>query len=195
VLCGFGFLHSVPQDFSILPLYGGGGWQKNLPPPKALFAGVVVLHPVILVAHPGTAQIGRSSYDGASGSTADYLSLQMINRHKSPCPFGKGVPETGQPCFRSVRREIRRTTSRGGTIRSTPVSVSSCRWQADAGRRRDGVAICHPMNRGFQNGSPCADCMGKAGSLAEMQPCPAAPAGVAIPLGERTCPTNGRATT
>ena len=41
----------------------------------------------------------------------------------------------------------------------------------------------------------CADCMGRAGSLAEMQPCPAAPAGAAIPLGERTCPTNGRATT
>ncbi|WP_195543730.1 hypothetical protein [Massiliimalia timonensis] len=94
-----------------------------------------------------------------------------------------------------MRREIRRTTSRGGTIRSTPVSVSSCRWQVDAGRRRDGVAIYHPMNRGFQNGNPCADCMCKAGSLAEMQPCPAAPAGVAIPLGERTCPTNGRATT
>ena len=67
--------------------------------------------------------------------------------------------------------------------RSTPVSVSSCRWQVDAGRRRDGVAIYHPMNRGFQNGNPCADCMGKAGSLAEMQPCPAAPAGDAIPLG------------
>ena len=33
--------------------------------------------------------------------------------------------------------------------------------------------------------------MDKAGSLAEMQPCPAAPAGAAIPLGERTCPTNG----
>ena len=42
VLCGFGFLYSVPQVFSILPLCGGGGWQKNLPPPKALFACVVV---------------------------------------------------------------------------------------------------------------------------------------------------------
>lgn len=31
--------------------------------------------------------------------------------------------------------------------------------------------------------------------MAAMQPCPAAPAGAAIPLGERTCPTNGRATT
>ena len=71
----------------------------------------------------------------------------------------------------------------GGTICSTLVSVSSCRWQVDAGRRRDGVAIYHPMNRGFQSGNPCADCMGKAGSLAEMQPCPAAPAGAAIPLG------------
>ena len=87
VLCGFGFLHSVPQGFSILPLCGGGGWQKNLPPPKALFAGVVMLHPVILVEHPRTAQIGRSSHSGAPGSTADYLGLQMINRHKSPCPF------------------------------------------------------------------------------------------------------------
>lgn len=67
--------------------------------------------------------------------------------------------------------------------------------RVDTGRRRDGVAIYHPMNRGFQNGNPCADCMGKAGSLAEMQPCPAASAGAAIPLGERTCPTNGRATT
>ena len=76
-----------------------------------------------------------------------------------------------------------------------PVSVSSCQWQVDAGRRRDGVAIYHPMNRGFQNGNPCADCMGKAGSLVEMQPCPAAPAGDASPLGERTCPTNGRDTT
>ena len=87
VLCGFGFLHSVPQGFSILPLCGGGGWQKNLLPPKALFACVVVLHPVILVEHSGTAQIGRSSHGGASGSTADHLGLQMINRHKSPCPF------------------------------------------------------------------------------------------------------------
>ena len=51
------------------------------------------------------------------------------------------------------------------------------------------------MNRGFQNGNPCTDCVDKAGSLAEMQPCPAAPEGAAIPLGERTCPTNGRATT
>ena len=84
---------------------------------------------------------------------------------------------------------------RGGTNRSTPVSVPSCRWQVDAGRRRDEVAIYHPMNRGFQNENPCADCMGKAGSLAEMQPCPAASADAAIPLGERTCPTNGRATT
>ncbi|OUP77577.1 hypothetical protein B5F08_08435 [Anaeromassilibacillus sp. An172] len=45
------------------------------------------------------------------------------------------------------------------------------------------MAIYHPMNRGFQSGNPCADCMGKAGSLIEMQPCPAAPAGAAIPLG------------
>ena len=87
VLCGFGFLHSIPQGFPILPLCGGGGWQKNLPPSKSLFAGVVVLHSVILVEHPGTAQIGRSSHGGAPGSTADYLSLQMINRHNSPCPF------------------------------------------------------------------------------------------------------------
>ena len=36
---------------------------------------------------------------------------------------------------------------------------------------------------GFQNGNPCADCVDKAGSLAEMQPCPSAPAGAAIPLG------------
>lgn len=41
VLCGFGFLHSVPQGFPILPLCGSGGWQKNLPPPKSLFACVV----------------------------------------------------------------------------------------------------------------------------------------------------------
>ena len=87
VLCGFGFLHSIPQGFSILPLCGGRGWQKNLPPSKSLFAGVVVLHSVILVEHLGTAQIGRSSHGGASGSTADHLGLQMINRHKSPCPF------------------------------------------------------------------------------------------------------------
>ncbi|EEG92882.1 hypothetical protein ROSEINA2194_03315 [Roseburia inulinivorans DSM 16841] len=157
-----------------------------------------MLHPVILVEHPGTAQIGRSSYGGASSSTADYFGLQMINRH-CLSSFPKGYCETQQPFFRTrlqqVRREMRRTTSRGGANRSTPVSVSSCRWQVDAGRRRDGVAIYHPMNRGFQNENPCADCMGKAGSLAEMQPCPAAPAGVAIPLGERTCPTNGRATT
>ena len=93
VLCGFGFLHSVPQDFSILPLCGGGGWQKNLPPPKALFAGVVVLHPVILVEHSGTAQIGRSSHGGASSSTADYLGLQMINRHCLPS-FPKGYCKT-----------------------------------------------------------------------------------------------------
>ena len=98
VLCGFGFLHSVPQDFSILPLCGGGGWQKNLPPPKALFAGVVVLHPVILIEHPGTAQIGRSSHSGASGSTADHLGLQMINRHYLPS-FLKGYCETQQPFF------------------------------------------------------------------------------------------------
>ena len=87
VLCGFWFPPQLfHQDFDPATSVGGG-WQKNLPPPKALFAGVVVLHPVILVEHPGTAQIGRSSYGGASGSTADYLSLQMINRHKSPCPF------------------------------------------------------------------------------------------------------------
>ena len=144
------------------------------------------------------AQIGRSSHGGAPSSTADYFGLQMINRHCLPS-FPKGYCETQQPFFRTrlqqVRREIRRTTSRGGANRSTPVSVSSCRWQVDAGRRRDGVAIYHPMNRGFQSGNPCADCMGKAGSLAEMQPCPAAPTGAAIPLGERTCPTNGRATT
>ena len=198
VLCGFGFLHGVPQGFPILPFCGGGGWQKNLPPPKPLFTGIVMLHPVILVEHPGTAQIGRSRHGGAPSSTADYFGLQMINRHCLPS-FLKGYCETQQPFFRTqlqqVRREIRRTASRGGTNRSTPVSVPSCRWQVDAGRRRDGVAIYHPMNRGFQSGNPCADCMGKAGSLAEMQPCPAAPAGVAIPLGERTCPTNGRATT
>ena len=157
-----------------------------------------MLHPVILVEHPGTAQIGRSSHGGASCASADYFGLQMINRHCLPS-FLKGYCETQQPFFRTrlqqVRREIRRTASRGGTNRSTPVSVPSCRWQVDAGRRRDGVAIYHPMNRGFQSGNPCADCMGKAGSLVEMQPCPAAPAGAAIPLGERTCPTNGRATT
>lgn len=198
VLCGFGFLHGVPQGFPILPFCGGGGWQKNLPPPKPLFTGIVMLHPVILVEHPGTAQIGRSRHGGAPSSTADYFGLQMINRHCLPS-FLKGYCETQQPFFRTrlqqVRREIRRTASRGGTNRSTPVSVPSCRWQVDAGRRRDGVAIYHPMNRGFQSGNPCADCMGKAGSLVEMQPCPAAPAGAAIPLGERTCPTNGRATT
>ena len=78
---------------------------------------------------------------------------------------------------------MRRTTNRGGTNRPIPVSVSSCRWQVDTGRRRDGVAIYHPMNRGFQNGNPYADCVDKAGSLAKMQPCPAFPAGAAIPLG------------
>ena len=50
---------------------------------------------------------------------------------------------------------MRRTSSRGGSIRYTPVSVSSCRWQVETGRRRDGVAIYHPINRGFQNGPPC----------------------------------------
>ena len=93
VLCDFGFLHGVPQGFPILPLCGGGGWQKNLPPPKALFACVVVLHPVVLVEHPGTAQIGRSSHGGAPGSTADHLGLQMINRHCLPS-FLKGDCET-----------------------------------------------------------------------------------------------------
>ena len=34
--------------------------------------------------------------------------------------------------------------------------------------------------------APLADCMDKAGSLKEMQPCPAASADAAIPLGERT---------
>ena len=87
VLCGFGFLHGVPQGFPILPFCGGGGWQKNLPPPKPLFTGIVMLHPVILVEHPGTAQIGRSRHGGAPSSTADYFGLQMINRHNSPCPF------------------------------------------------------------------------------------------------------------
>lgn len=33
---------------------------------------------------------------------------------------------------------------------------------------------------------PLADCMDKAGSLTEMQPCPAASADAAIPLGKRT---------
>ena len=198
VLCCFGFLHGVPQGFPILPLCGGRGWQKNLPPPKALFAGVVVLHPVVIVEHPGTAQIGRSSHSGASGSTADHLGLQMINCHCLPS-FLKGYCETQQPFFctrlQQVRREMRRTSSRGGTIRYTPVSVSSCRWQVDTGRRRDGVAIYHPINRGLTKWNSLADCMDKAGSLTEMQPCPAASADAAIPLGERTCPTNGRATT
>ena len=130
VLCGFGFLHSVPQGFPILPLYGGGGWQKNLPPPKALFACVVMLHPVVLIEHPGTAQIGRSSHGGAPSSTADYLGLQMINCHCLPS-FPKGYCEMQRPFFRTrlqqVRREMQRTTSRGGTICSTLVSVSSCR--------------------------------------------------------------------
>ena len=44
--------------------------------------------------------------------------------------FPKGYCETQQPFFRTrlqqARREMRRTTSRGGTNRSTPVSVSSC---------------------------------------------------------------------
>ena len=145
-----------------------------------------MLYSVVLIEHPGTAQIGRSSHSGASGSTADHFGLQMINRHCLPS-FLKGYCETQQPFFRTrlqqVRREMRRTSSRGVTIRSTPASVSSCRWQVDAGRRRDEVAIYHPMNRGFQSGNPCADCMGKAGSLAEMQPCPAASADAAIPLG------------
>ena len=148
--------------------------------------------------HLEAKMVSRSSHGGAPSSTADYLGLQMINRHCLPS-FPKGYCEMQQPFFctrlQQVRREMRRTTSTGGTICSTPVSVSSCRWQVDAGRRRDGVVYCHPMNRGFQNGNPCAVCMDKAGSLAEMQPCPAAPAGAAIPLGERTCPTNGRATT
>ena len=84
--------------------------------------------------------------------------------------------------------------NKGGTICYTPVICVKLRnisdgfvlGRVDAGRRRNGVAIYHPMNRGFQNGSPCADCVDKAGSLAKMQPCPAAPAGDAIPLGERT---------
>ena len=48
------------------------------------------------------------------------------------------------------------------------------------------MAIYHPVNRGFQNGSPCADCVDKADSLGEMQPCPTASADAVIPLGERT---------
>ena len=83
----FRFPPQRSTGFPDLPLCGGGGWQKNLPPPKALFAGVVMLHPVILVEHPGTAQIGRSSHGRAPDSTTDHLGLQMINCHKSPCPF------------------------------------------------------------------------------------------------------------
>ena len=49
---------------------------------------------------------------------------------------------------------MRRTSSRGGTIRYTPVPVSSCRWQVDTGRRRDGVAIYHPINRGLTKWTP-----------------------------------------
>lgn len=75
-----------------------------------------------------------------------------------------------------------------------PLSVMEAAHAGDA-MAMERVLRYHPMNRGFQNGNPCADCVDKAGGLAEMQPCPAAPAGAAIPLGERTCPTTGRATT
>ena len=57
------------------------------------------------------------------------------------------------------------------------------------------MAIYRPMSRDFQTGSPCADCVDKADSLGEMQPCPTASADAVISLGERTCPTNGRDTT
>ena len=100
VLCFFVFLHSIPENAPILPFLWSIFGQKHLPPPKALFAGVVVLHPVVLVEHPGTAQIGRSSHGGASSSTADYLGLQMINRHCLPS-FLKGYCETQQPFFRT----------------------------------------------------------------------------------------------
>ena len=46
-------------------------------------ARVVVLHPVILVEHPGTAQIGRSSYGGASSSTADYFEMCIRDRTRT----------------------------------------------------------------------------------------------------------------
>ena len=198
VLCGFGFLHSVPQGFSILPLAWGGGWQKNLPPPKPLFAGVVMLYPVILVEHPGTAQIGRSSHSGASGSTADYFGLQMINRHIHH-PFRRATVKRSSPssvpdCQQVV---VKSTCSPAGVERIVP-PPDLC-YQGFAGGRlsrqwRMGWQYTTSMNRGFQNGNPCADCMGKAGSLAEMQLCPAAPQEPQS-LGERTCPTNGRATT
>ena len=45
----------------------------------------------------------------------------------------------------------------------------------------DGMAAGLPVDETF-----LADCMDKAGSLTEMQPCPAASADAAIPLGKRT---------
>ena len=75
VLCFFVFLHSIPQYFSILPFCGSGNRQKNLLPHKALFAGIVMLYPVVLIEQLRTAQIGCSSHGRASGSTADHFCL------------------------------------------------------------------------------------------------------------------------
>ena len=81
------FLHSVPKFFSVLPFRGSHWRQEHCLPGKPLFAGVVMLHPVVIVEHPGTAQIGRSCHGGAPRAPTDHLGLQMVNRHRSPCPF------------------------------------------------------------------------------------------------------------
>ena len=72
--------------FPVLPFQGGHWRQEHRLPDKPLFAGVVVLHPIVLVEHPGAAQIGGSGHSGAPRAPADHLRLQMIDRHSFSFP-------------------------------------------------------------------------------------------------------------
>ena len=169
VLGFFRLLHGVPELLPVLPFQGCHWRQEHRLPDKPLFAGVVVLHPIVLVEHPGAAQIGGSGHSGAPRAPADHLRLQMIDRHSFSFP-----PAYRLFLFLFTKRKWARPSPG-----ARPSLRQSCRWQVCAGRRQlCGMAFCHPIT------GPAAWTMTAA--PAGLWHRPAAPAGDAIPLGEHT---------
>lgn len=80
-ICLFIFFHGVPENASILPFLGRIFRQKDLLPDQSFLAGVVMLHPVIIIEDFRTTQVSGSCNSASSCTTADYFCFQMIDCH------------------------------------------------------------------------------------------------------------------
>ena len=79
--CLFCSFYSIPELFPVIPFRWGHRWEQYFLINETMLSGVVMLNTIVIIVHPATAHISRSSNSRPTGTTTDDFSLHMINCH------------------------------------------------------------------------------------------------------------------